>query len=66
LKGTTQLGIYYKKGKNTRIVAYTYSDFAGDIHDRKSISGFVFFLGSGAVSWSSKKKTSSNIVYDGN
>ena len=56
MKGTTELGIYYKKGETTNIVAYTGSDFAGDIDDRKSISGFVFFLGSGAVSWSSKKQ----------
>ncbi|MCI80673.1 copia-type polyprotein, partial [Trifolium medium] len=32
------------------------SDYAGDVNDRKSTSGFVFMLGSGAISWSSKKQ----------
>jgi len=56
LKGTTELGIYYKKGENAKIVAYSDSDFAGDIDDRRRTSGFVFLFGSGAVSWSSKKQ----------
>ena len=56
LKGTTEFGIFYKKGENTKIVAYTDNDFAGDIENRKNTSGFVFSLGAGAVSWSSKKQ----------
>jgi len=56
LKGTVELGIYYKKRENAKIVAYSDSDFAGDIDDRRSTSGFVFLFGSGAVSWSSKKQ----------
>ena len=56
LKGTTELGIHYKKRENTNVVAYTDCDFAGDIDDRKSTSGFVFLLGSRAISWSSKKQ----------
>ncbi|KAG6492323.1 hypothetical protein ZIOFF_047278 [Zingiber officinale] len=32
------------------------SDFARDIDDRKSITGFVFFMGTNAISWSSKKQ----------
>nr|KYP69898.1 Retrovirus-related Pol polyprotein from transposon TNT 1-94 [Cajanus cajan] len=56
LKGTTELGIYYKKGENAKIVAYSNNDFAGDIDDRRSTSGFVFLFGSGAISWSSKKQ----------
>eukprot|EP00253_Pinus_taeda_P022312 PITA_22312 len=33
---------------------YTDSDWAGSIDDRKSASGYVFSLGSGAVTWTSK------------
>ena len=55
LKGTIELGIFYKKGGNSNLEAYTDSDFAGDLDDRRSTSGFVFLLGSAAVSWSSKK-----------
>jgi len=35
LKGTIELGIYYKRGENTSIIAYIDSDFAGDSDDRK-------------------------------
>ena len=31
-------------------MAFTDSDYAGDLDDRRSTSGFVFMLGSGAVS----------------
>ena len=36
--------------------AYTDSEYAGDLDDRKSISGYVFLLSEGAMSWSSKKQ----------
>ncbi|XP_047309696.1 secreted RxLR effector protein 161-like [Impatiens glandulifera] len=55
LKGTYELGILYKKGEaNYRLVRYTDNDYVGDLNDRRSASGYVFFMGSGAVSWTSK------------
>ncbi|XP_072986620.1 uncharacterized protein [Typha latifolia] len=56
LKGTVNLGIYYKKGGSGDLLVYTDSDYAGDMEDRKSASGYVFLMSSGAVSWSSKKQ----------
>lgn len=56
LKGTIDFGVFYKKGGNEELIAYTDSDYAGDLDDRKSTSGYVFMLSSGAVSWSSKKQ----------
>ena len=38
------------------MIAYTDSDYVGDLNDRKSTSGYIFLLGSGAVSWLSKKQ----------
>jgi hypothetical protein len=35
---------------------WTDSDYAGDSDDRKSTSGYVFKLGTGAISWCSKKQ----------
>ncbi|KAE8671162.1 hypothetical protein F3Y22_tig00111990pilonHSYRG00084 [Hibiscus syriacus] len=42
--------------RNKELMAYTDSDYAGDTDDRKSSSGYVFKLSSGAVAWSSKKQ----------
>ena len=38
------------------MVGYTDSDYAGNPEDRKSTSEYVFMLGSGVVSWSTKKQ----------
>ncbi|KAL5802513.1 hypothetical protein ACOSQ4_030818 [Xanthoceras sorbifolium] len=46
---------FYTSINNCDLVGYTDSDWAGDVKDRKSTSGFVFHMGSGAISWSSKK-----------
>lgn len=56
LKGTTEFGIFYKKGGNEELLAYTNSDYAGDLDDRKSTSGYVFLLCSTTVSCSSRKQ----------
>ncbi|PNY09558.1 hypothetical protein L195_g006112, partial [Trifolium pratense] len=58
LKGTLGLGILYKAGasKDLNLIGWSDSDYAGDLDDRKSTTGFVFMLGSGAISWSSKKQ----------
>lgn len=37
-------------------MGFTKSDYAGNIYDRKSTSGYVFLLGTTAVSWSSRKQ----------
>jgi hypothetical protein len=35
---------------------YVNADWASDVNDQKSTSGFVFMLAGGAISWSSKKQ----------
>jgi hypothetical protein len=44
LKGTINYGIFYKKNENKQLIEYTDSDYAGDIADKKSTSGYVFML----------------------
>lgn len=56
LKGTVNYGLHYKKGGEGKLLAFTDSDYAGDVDDRKSTSGYVFLMSSGAVSWCSKKQ----------
>ena len=39
-----------------KLVSYCDSDWGSDIDDRRSISGYVFLLSGGAVSWKTKKQ----------
>ena len=54
LNATPHRSILY--GRGSTLVGYSDSDWAGDIDNRRSTPGFCFTLGSGAVSWSSKKQ----------
>ncbi|KAL6130957.1 hypothetical protein ACLB2K_069335 [Fragaria x ananassa] len=56
LKGTVNYEVFYKRGETSELVAYTDSDYAGDIEDSKSTSGYVFMMCGGAVAWSSRKQ----------
>ena len=56
LKGTLNLGILYTKDEKRSCIGYTDADWAGDINDRKSTSGYVFLLCGGAISWKSQKQ----------
>lgn len=58
LKGTIDYGLRYAAGYEFRLVGYTYSDWAGNVTDRKSTSGCCFSLGSTVIAWRSRKQTS--------
>jgi len=38
------------------VLGYCDADWGGDLEDRRSIIGFVFMIGGGAISWSSKRQ----------
>ena len=57
LKGTSNLGLLYRDNTPTEITGYSDADWAGDIGDRKSTSGYAFLLGGAAISWKSNKQT---------
>ena len=56
LQGTRDFGLFYKKGEKLELFRFADSDYAGDQDDRRSTSGYVFMLGTGAILWSSKKQ----------
>lgn len=56
IRATTNHGIIFKNNHNLNLHCYSDADYAGDILTRCSTSGFVFMLGSGAISWSSQRQ----------
>ncbi|PHT69967.1 hypothetical protein T459_25071 [Capsicum annuum] len=52
--GSTDFGIWYSKTSDFRLFGFTDSDYARCLDDRKSTSEYMFSLGSGVISWSSK------------
>ncbi|XP_068641911.1 secreted RxLR effector protein 161-like [Aristolochia californica] len=57
LKGTIDFGVFYKKEESEELIAFTDSDYDEELDERKNTSGYVLMLlGSGVVSWSSKKQ----------
>jgi Reverse transcriptase (RNA-dependent DNA polymerase) len=60
LRGTCDYELTYRRGTDSGLTLYgfTDADWASDVNDRRSTSGYAFFLAGGAISWSSKKQTS--------
>nr|GEW31223.1 retrovirus-related Pol polyprotein from transposon TNT 1-94 [Tanacetum cinerariifolium] len=56
IKGTVNYGMFYSTSEDFKLVRYSDSDWAGSKDDRRSTSGFLFFLGNNAFTWSSKKQ----------
>ena len=57
LKGTTNLGLFYRKSSDYSLVGYCDADFAGGRVERKSTSRSCQFFGENLISWSSKRQS---------
>jgi hypothetical protein len=56
LKGCTKLGLKIAKNNSTLVSAFSDVDWASCLNDRRSIGGYVVFLGTNLVSWSARKQ----------
>jgi len=56
LKNEPALGIFLSKSPTFDLLAYCDADWVACSHTRKSVSGFVIFLGNTLISWKSKKQ----------
>ncbi len=57
LRGTVNYGLLYTENGSPDCVGFSDADWAGDLNDRKSTSGYTFLMNGAAVSWRSKKQT---------
>nr|GEX76079.1 retrovirus-related Pol polyprotein from transposon TNT 1-94 [Tanacetum cinerariifolium] len=57
IRGTSYLGLWYRKVTKVETIVYAESDHAGDYIDRKSTSGVCAFMGCCLTSWFAKKQT---------
>uniref|UniRef100_A0A2N9FTI1 CCHC-type domain-containing protein n=1 Tax=Fagus sylvatica TaxID=28930 RepID=A0A2N9FTI1_FAGSY len=54
--GTMFHGLHFSAHSTLDLCAYSDADWAGDPTDRRSTTGFCFFLGDSLISWRSKKQ----------
>ncbi|XP_048331241.1 uncharacterized mitochondrial protein AtMg00810-like [Ziziphus jujuba] len=56
LHGTKHLGLLIRPSRRLTLSGFTDADWASNLDDRKSISGYCIYLGTTLVSWSSRKQ----------
>ena len=56
LKSSPGKGLMVSKNNHLKVEGYTDADWAGNISDRKSTSGYFMFVGGNLVTWRSKKQ----------
>ena len=57
LKGTVHYGLVYPRRSSEMVITgYSDSDLAGDMDDRKSTGGMIFYLNDSLISWNSQKQ----------
>uniref|UniRef100_A0A2N9IVE1 Integrase catalytic domain-containing protein n=1 Tax=Fagus sylvatica TaxID=28930 RepID=A0A2N9IVE1_FAGSY len=56
IKGTMFHGLHFSAHSTLDLCAYSDADWAEDPTDRRSTTGFCFFLGDSLISWRSKKQ----------
>jgi transposase InsO family protein len=53
---TPLFGLFIKVGQQFKLSVYVDSDHGGNVDDRKSISGYIIYLGSTPIIWRSKQQ----------
>eukprot|EP00253_Pinus_taeda_P001730 PITA_01730 len=56
LQGTQNYGLWYPRGTNLTLHAYTDADWEGSVDDRKSTSGGAFFMGPSCIMVQARNK----------
>ena len=56
VSATLDYALFYEASMELQLYGYTDADWVGSGCDRRSTNGFMFSLGSAAITWSSKKQ----------
>jgi hypothetical protein len=56
LKGTAHYRLQLGGGAGVVLSGYCDADWAGDLDERKSTTGYAFYIGDGLISWNSKRQ----------
>ncbi|XP_050897709.1 uncharacterized mitochondrial protein AtMg00810-like [Lathyrus oleraceus] len=56
INGTSDYGMLSSHNANPLLIGYCDADWAGNVNDKKSISGGCFFLGNNLISWFNNKQ----------
>ncbi|XP_017192848.2 uncharacterized mitochondrial protein AtMg00810-like [Malus domestica] len=57
VQGTINYGLTYSAAADNSLIAFSDSDWAADPNTRRSVTGFVVYLGHNLISWQSKKQS---------
>ncbi|KAK2966733.1 hypothetical protein RJ640_000831 [Escallonia rubra] len=57
IHGTLSRGLLISSSPDLTLSAYSDADWAGDVSDRRSTTGFCIFLGDSLISWKCKKQS---------
>lgn len=57
LKGTENYELHLGGGDNLQVECFVDADWAGEVDNRKSNTGYIFKFGGGLVGWGSRKQT---------
>ena len=55
---TTDTCLVYRRTTDISLLGYVDADWAGDVNNRRLVSGYTFVMAGAAISWSLKKQTS--------
>ncbi|XP_073352573.1 retrovirus-related Pol polyprotein from transposon RE1 isoform X1 [Aegilops tauschii subsp. strangulata] len=56
VKNTANIGLNFSKSSSTLVSAFSDSDWAGCLDDRRSTGGFAIFFGPNLISWCARKQ----------
>lgn len=57
IRATVEKGVGFKRESGPKLMGFCDADYAGDLNERRSTTGYVFMFGSCPVSWSSKRQS---------